>query len=84
MKNRLWMALSALRSPLAIDRGDFWEFKARTAALDLEAAKLRSALTAVSMRKNALIDAFAARHGLDPRRPIVFEDTDCTIRQEGQ
>lgn len=65
-----------------IDRGDFWEFKARCAELDLEAARLRAKLEAVGTQKNALVEAFAQTHGLDPARPIVLEDTDCSVRQD--
>ncbi len=67
---------------IRLDRAEFWEFKARTAALDLEAAQLRLKLHAVTQQRNALVDAFARRHGLDASKPITLEDSDYTASQD--
>lgn len=67
---------------ITMDRAAFWEFKARSAELDLEAARLKAAIVAVGLRKNALIETLTAAHGLDPHRPFTLEDSDFTVRQE--
>jgi len=64
-----------------IERGDFWEFQARTALCDLELARLRAQLAALVKQRNAIVDAFALQHGLDPQRPMVLEDADYTVTQ---
>jgi hypothetical protein len=66
---------------VSIDRGDFWEFKARCAELDLAIAKQRALLDALASRRNAVVDAFAARHGFDPARPLVLDDEALTAAQ---
>lgn len=69
---------------ITIEAAAFWEFKARGAELDLEIAKLRAAIAAIGLRKDALIDAFAVAHGINPRRQFTLEDTDCTVRQDAE
>ncbi len=66
---------------MIVERGDFWEFKARTAALDLTMADLRAQIVSLTQQRNALFDAFALTHALDPRKPMVLEDTDCSVTQ---
>lgn len=64
-----------------IDRGDFWEFKARCAEIDLEIAKARATLKELTASRNALVDAFAQKHGFDPSKPIVLDDVALTAAQ---
>lgn len=64
-----------------IDRAAFWEFKGRCAELDLELAKIRMAGEALTARRNALVDAFAAKHGLDAKRPLQLDDETLTVTQ---
>lgn len=66
---------------VTIERGDFWEFQARTSALDLEAVRLRSALAEVKRQHDGIVDAFAERYGLDPGKTMTFEDSDLSVRQ---
>lgn len=65
-----------------VTRGDFWEFKAKCAELDLEAAKVRATLKEIGLQRNALVDAFARQHGVDPSKPIILDDVALTVRQE--
>lgn len=66
---------------VAIERGVFWEFKGRCAVLDLELAKVRSTMHALTAERNALVDAFAKQHGLDPAKPIALDDEALTVTQ---
>jgi len=66
---------------MIIDRGDFWHFKAQTAALDLEMAQLRLALFTATQKRNDLMTAFAVKHGLDPFQPLTLDDTEYSVTQ---
>lgn len=68
--------------PITIPRGDFWEFKARCAELDLEMVKARTLWEALSARRQGLCDAFAKTHGLDPSQPLTLDDETLTVRQD--
>jgi hypothetical protein len=65
-----------------IDRAEFWEFKARCSELDLELAKMRAIGEMLAAKKNALVEAFARRHALDPAQPITLDDVAYTATQE--
>jgi hypothetical protein len=67
---------------MIVDRGDFWEFKARTLALDIEIVQWRLKQQAAMQAKNELVTAFALAHGFDPMKPLRLEDTDCSVTQD--
>jgi hypothetical protein len=66
---------------MMVDPVAFWTFKARCAELDLEMLRQRTTLEALRAAKNQTIDAFARAHGLDALKPLVLEDTDCSVTQ---
>jgi hypothetical protein len=69
---------------LTIPAVEFWEFKARCAELDLAIVKTRMTGEQLMARRNALVEAFAARFGFDATTPMHLDDETLTVTQDGR